>query len=130
MNKIRVSILTQPLGHNYGGLLQAFALQTYLKKIGCDVETLDRRSENSGRFSAKTHILSVIRLILGRIKSIPTEHRQTLIHSKLADFRDRRLVMSPRVSSEQELRDYYTKNKFDVFLVGSDQVWRPQYSPS
>ena len=65
---MKVAILTQPLGHNYGGLLQAYALQTYLKKLGCEVETLDRRVEGAGRISLKGHALNLARLMLGRIK--------------------------------------------------------------
>src|SRR5690554_2294417 len=126
----RIAILTQPLGHNYGGLLQAYALQTYLKKLGCEVETLDRRVEGAGRISLKGHALNLARLMLGRIKSLPTESRQAWVLSELAAFRDRRLAMSPRIVSEQEVRNYYRDRDFDAFVVGSDQVWRPRYSPS
>lgn len=127
---MKVSILTQPLGHNYGGILQAYALQTYLKNQGCEVETLDRRKPNYGRISAKTQILNVAKLILGRIKSIPTAGKQAYVLHELATFRDRRLAMSPTIDSEQSIRVYCRKREFDVFLVGSDQVWRPRYSPS
>lgn len=127
---MKVAILTQPLGHNYGGLLQAYALQTYLKKLGCEVESLDRRAESTGRIPLKSHVLNLARLMLGRIKSLPTESRQAWVLSELAAFRDRRLTMSPRIVSEQEVRDYYRERNFDVFVVGSDQVWRPRYSPS
>src|SRR5690554_6905766 len=96
----RIAILTQPLGHNYGGLLQAYALQIYLKKLGCEVETLDRRVEGAGRISLKGHALNLARLMMGRIKSLPNESRQAWVLSELAAFRDRRLTMSPRRSEE------------------------------
>lgn len=130
MVRTKVGILTQPLGHNYGGLLQAYALQTYLKKLGCEVETLDRRAPEVGRASPKRHIINLARLMLGRIKSIPTAKRQAWVLEELAHFRDRRITISPRITSEQELREYYRGRKFDAFVVGSDQVWRPRYSPS
>ena len=38
---MKIGILTQSLGNNYGGLLQNYALQTVLKKRGYDVCTLD-----------------------------------------------------------------------------------------
>lgn len=126
---MKVAILTQPLGHNYGGLLQAYALQTYLKKLGCEVETLDRRAAGAERISLKVHALYLARLMLGRIKLLPTESRKAWVLSELAAFRDRRLTMSPRIVSEQEIRDYYRERNFDAFIVGSDQVWRPRYSP-
>ena len=127
---MKVAILTQPLGHNYGGLLQAYALQTYLKRLGCEVETLDRRVEGAGKIPLKSHGLNLARLALGRIKSLPTENRQAWVLNELAAFRDRRLTLSPTIDSEQAVRDYYRERRFDAFVVGSDQVWRPRYSPS
>jgi len=127
---MKVAILTQPLGHNYGGLLQAYALQAYLKRLGCEVETLDRRVEGAGKIPLKRHGLNLARLALGRIKSLPTQNRKALVLSELADFRDRRLTLSPTIDSEQAVRDYYRERRFDAFVVGSDQVWRPRYSPS
>lgn len=127
---MKIAILTQPLGHNYGGLLQAYALQTYLKRLGCEVETFDRRVKGAGKITLKSHGLNLAKLALGRIKSLPTENRQAWVLSELADFRDRSLIMSPRICSEQAVRDYYRERNFDAFVVGSDQVWRPRYSPS
>lgn len=129
MVRNKVAILTQPLGHNYGGLLQAYALQTYLKKLGCEVETLDRRGPDVGQTSAKSHILNLARLLLGRIKTMPTAKKQARVLEELARFRDRRITMSPRITGEQELREYYRGRNFETFIVGSDQVWRPRYSP-
>ena len=37
---MRICILTQPLGANYGGILQAFALQKVLRDMGHQVTTL------------------------------------------------------------------------------------------
>ena len=39
----KVAILTQPLGPNYGGILQAFALQHVLREMGHQPITIDRR---------------------------------------------------------------------------------------
>ena len=36
---MKVLILTQPLFHNYGGLLQAYALQETIRRLGFDVIT-------------------------------------------------------------------------------------------
>ena len=38
---MRIGIITQPLRWNYGGILQNFALQTTLKRLGHQVITLD-----------------------------------------------------------------------------------------
>ena len=39
---MRIGILTLPLHTNYGGILQAYALQTVLKRMGHDATLIDR----------------------------------------------------------------------------------------
>ncbi len=41
---MKIAILTQPLGHNYGGIMLAWALQKVLKNDGHEVQTVDRRA--------------------------------------------------------------------------------------
>ncbi len=127
---MKVCILTQPLGHNYGGLLQAYALQTCLKRLGCTVETLDRRHPVHTVESIQTHAINLARLLLGRIRSMPTQGRQDQVLRHLHRFRDRSISMSPTITDEQAIRRYFEQNPFDAVIVGSDQVWRPRYSPS
>lgn len=131
MEKImKISILTQPIGHNYGGLLQAYALQKFLKEQGCYVETIDRGSPKRLHRKILRQSLNFILLIFGRIKEIPTEKKQKFVFKNLIKFRNENIVLSERICSEKKLRDYYRKNCFDAVIVGSDQVWRPKYSSS
>ena len=50
--KQKVAILTQPLHTNYGGTLQAYALQKTIKDMGVDVVTLNYqwKTRNGFRF--------------------------------------------------------------------------------
>ncbi|WP_189575214.1 polysaccharide pyruvyl transferase family protein [Marinobacter zhanjiangensis] len=127
---MRVAILTQPLGHNYGGLLQAFALQKHLRDQGHTVETLDRRAPAQPVQAARDYGINVAKFLLGRIGTIPTRQRHAMMFQALESFRDRHISLSERIASEQGIRDYYRQHPFDAFIVGSDQVWRPRYSPS
>ena len=45
---MKVAIMTQPLGANYGGIMQAWALQQVLKGAGHEPVTIDRRSDAKG----------------------------------------------------------------------------------
>ena len=40
---MRIGILTLPLRYNYGGILQAYALQTVLARKGHDVVVFDKK---------------------------------------------------------------------------------------
>ena len=42
---MKIGILTQPLHNNYGGILQAYALQKVLKDMGHEVWTVDSQFE-------------------------------------------------------------------------------------
>ena len=63
---MKVSILTQPLGRNYGGLLQAYALQLVLKNLGCDVETLNRRKYFPVKVRLISHFKYLVKNILAK----------------------------------------------------------------
>ena len=39
---MKIAILTLPLHTNYGGLLQAYALQSALERMGYEVSVLDK----------------------------------------------------------------------------------------
>ena len=127
---MKVSILTQPLGRNYGGLLQAYALQVAVKKLGCDVETLDRRKTQSHHFFAISKVKTLIKKILRFIDFMGYWRKLGNPYANLDNFRDHFISMSPLVDTERKVASYYSDNRFDAFIVGSDQVWRSCYSPS
>lgn len=58
---MKILILTQPLHNNYGGILQAYALQTVLKRMGHDVAT---DSKPHGNTSVIRRIVKVIKRII------------------------------------------------------------------
>lgn len=57
---MKIAILTLPLHTNYGGILQAFALQTILRRMGYKTEILN----NSYNPSLFRIVLSVIKTML------------------------------------------------------------------
>lgn len=40
-NDMRIAILTLPFNINYGGIIQNYALQTFLRQMGHEVETIN-----------------------------------------------------------------------------------------
>ena len=53
--KLKIGILTQPLLHNYGGLLQAYALSRKLIELGHDPIIIDRRK---GSYNSRKELVS------------------------------------------------------------------------
>jgi len=127
---MKIAILTQPLGHNYGGILQAFALQKYLIKQGHSVVTIDRRPSRLTVFRAlKQEGRVLLNLFKGRIKSRPSNSKRDYVFQELHRFRSEYVSLSRKISSEEDLVTYFEREDFEAVIVGSDQVWRPRYSP-
>src|SRR5690606_19965537 len=45
-------------------------------------------------------------------------------------FIARHIVLSDKVASDLQLREHFRNNRYDAVIVGSDQTWRPRYSPN
>lgn len=44
-------------------------------------------------------------------------------------FVKKKICQSPELRNSESMRRYFAKQKFDYYIVDSDQVWRPCYSP-
>lgn len=137
---MKIFILTQPLGKNYGGNLQAYALQTILKKQGHSVITLDRRW-NAPKLGLKLIILralssikSLIFILLGRKRIVcnpfSREYNVTRDTTLLQAFCNKYITLSEPLYDSAETTNFLRENYADLFIVGSDQVWRRIYCPS
>lgn len=130
---MKIAILTQPLHNNYGGLLQAFALQHHLKNSGHDVLTVDFPWSHKLRFwGIKTIVGNVIRKYVLRrpLKSIfpVTDKQKRTIGQYTNRFTAEHIRTTQAIYSVKEFA-YIKQYQFDAYVVGSDQVWRPAYSP-
>ena len=126
MTTKRIHILTHPLGANYGGIMQAYALQQALRQLGYDPVTLDipfdRRSPL--RRWAKSRLLA--------LKQIPYDQSrkaERIIQQHTSRFVQQHITLSPRLRSAKELREYYRQQPAHAYIVGSDQVWRQAFVP-
>ncbi|NWK49271.1 polysaccharide pyruvyl transferase family protein [Acinetobacter sp. SwsAc7] len=127
--KNKVAILTQPLHTNYGGTLQAFALQKVIKNMGHDVVTLNYQWKKR---SFLRYILVTIRnYIFNRKEGVPFFPSEQIFREKNhTDFIEKNIIRSEIIFSENDLLNHFKKNNYDVVIVGSDQVWRVEYSPN
>ena len=127
---MKIGIITLPLHINYGGILQAYALQTYLERRGHEVKVIDYNGDQSLRLSIKNMPLVYAKRILKKLigNPVPVFLEQTL-------NRERALV---RQNTDKFIKRYIHRHlitdfsqikagDFDAFVVGSDQVWRPVY---
>lgn len=107
---MKIGIVTLHGSKNYGAVLQCYALQQALKSLGHDVHVVHREW---GRFRCINR-KEYIRIALSNIKN-------RIIPEPFAHFRRRRLHMTPKVKSMEQLDKI--QSCFDALVVGSDQVW-------
>lgn len=100
----KIAIYTLPLERNYGGILQAFALNKILSKHGYDSYVL--KTKNKG--------------LKNRIKAIIDSH------NPIKKFTRKNI----RILSIKQLDEInLSNNNINTIIVGSDQVWRKSFAP-
>lgn len=132
---MKIGILTQPLYCNYGGLLQCYALQKTLQRMGHDVFVLQR--EWNRQYTLKGACVYYAKLLvkkfLGRKESwhyYVAQEKRDCIARETNKFTNRCInPRSERCYTTEQLRQEVERLKLDAIIVGSDQVWRPYYSP-
>lgn len=133
---MKIGILTQPLHNNYGGLLQAYALQTKLKHLGHDALILDRHYPQPSRF--QRYKSGAKRLVLKYVDGNPDVEvfpfqpsldQLDIISRESRKFVRQHIKKTSNLYSTEELKREIIAHHFDAYIVGSDQVWRLEYSP-
>ena len=129
--RMRIGILTLSFHTNYGGILQAYALQTVLERMGHKVEVFDTPNKEMLPPLWRLPITLAKRLVLkslGKIKSVFIERNRDMANSIIAQniqpFVDSHIHRKV-ISSFKKLHS----EDYDAIVVGSDQVWRVIYFP-
>lgn len=121
---MKIGILTFHSQLNYGGVLQCWALQTVLEKMGHEVVVIDREFEHQIRsvkaifrgWNVKQWIKFCVKLLLKRPDAL-----RIVRYYKTVRFVRRKLHLTPY--SFKEWKDAPKDLGVDLIVVGSDQVW-------
>lgn len=119
---MKVGIITFHRANNFGAVLQCYALQTVLLKLGYDTKVIDYREPftefiyNPIRWDIIKKGYSNPRLLAGYLlKVFPERYKRARQYNK---FRRDFLKMTLPV---RDVNDF--PQDFDVYLIGSDQMW-------
>ena len=124
---MRIAILTLPLHTNYGGILQAYALQTVLERMGHKVEVLDKRRREKTDLPLDVKIKRFILKYLlfqklNQLREDVSYYRHKIENKYTWKFADKH-IHRREITSFNDIKE----NDYDAIVVGSDQVWRPCY---
>lgn len=127
---MKIGILSFEQHANYGGILQSYALQTILERMGHQVMVFNRpiryRKCSFGRSCLRTFKRIVKKYFLHRrgirVFAEKYEYKYQLLNTKYtAQF----VRQHSHTYYVEKLTDI--KNEFDAIIVGSDQIWRMEY---
>lgn len=138
----KIGILTINDYNNYGNRLQNYATQEVLKSLGFHAKTIVNITKNKNEDIEQNGIKYKIR----KLKHMPINKIYEKLNLKIWNY-----IYSKEISQCKEERikafkeftrkyidetDYYISddniprdlgNKFDYFIIGSDQVWNPNF---
>ena len=128
---MRIGILTLPFNTNYGGIMQAYALQTVLERMGHKALVINQPNSHLWKdtlYKLPFKILnnSIQKYLLKKDVSIFTvkEHNRRIKYiSQNTEKFIAQYIHSFNIKSIADIPN----DKFDAIIVGSDQIWRPQY---
>lgn len=127
---MRVGILTLPMGNNYGGILQAYALQQTLVRLGYEVWLLDRGwAERWSLYEWVSFAVYQTMSLSGRKRITKQEcERRTgpELHRFVVQHFPHRVWVNAhsRDLGASTIKDL----NLDAIVVGSDQIWRREYA--
>lgn len=117
---MKIGILTYHRAHNYGAVLQCYALQEVLKSMGHDVWIIDYRQpcieKNYKSFDFSSfweHIFSP-KILHYYLKTYPIRKKKKEIFT---EFISKHLNTTCKCNACEIPQD------FDAYIIGSDQVW-------
>lgn len=126
---MRIGIYTQPLRYNYGGLLQAYALQTVLRRMGHEVVTLDPCTHLRLAWPRKPYVYAkrLVKKMLGQPTDLHYEKTFNKEHKIKMRYLQSFVDSYIQRLEYRKISDLQSKD-FDVLIAGSDQVWRSRYN--
>lgn len=119
---MKVGIITFHFAHNYGAMIQAYALQNKISSMGHDTYIVDYRpSYHTRHFSPGINVAQIwtfnpIRLIKNIVKYVLFQPIQNKRYDAFEHFLKYHLRLFPYNPTS-------VFSEFDVIVLGSDQIW-------
>ena len=119
---MKIGILTFHRAHNYGAVLQCYALQQYLIQLGHDTYVIDYNNrllwagyDWRDKEYERAIVRNLVKFPIRLFRYIKNRKRQIFRYYKFVNFQENRL----QLSSAKSIID----SPFDLIFIGSDQVW-------
>jgi len=133
---MKINILTQPLFTNYGGILQNYALQTVLRRMGHEPLTVNMPARKPGK---KVVWKDVLKTLINLAQKLRGEYNAPFLSPYRWSCKEHELSFPQREFIARYINKVDCMPPFtervteqypaEAWIVGSDQVWRSWCSP-
>ena len=124
---MHIGILTFHAPHNFGSMLQNYALQQILIAEGHSVETINLRNERQKyMYNHPLHIgrsCPTFRALLGRFKDPRWLFTECKTWNLFEHFLKQHLNLTKEFKNWDEIKLDLPKLQFDAIITGGDQIW-------
>lgn len=124
MGKVKIGILTYHAAHNYGSMLQAWALLQFLNKNGLDAEDINLRNEKQKKLYKRPYISDSLKSLIRNLFFLKTTVQLNKKWNKFELFLKTHLRISKKeFSNWDEINGDLETLKYKAIIVGGDQCW-------
>ncbi len=124
---MKIGIISVNNAHNFGTVMQALGLKSYLETLGHTVKIINYRNPNieksyrPGRILPGNTSKSKRKYFIKWLNEFTKKPYMPLRRKRFEDFFSEYFNLTDEYSSVKQLRN--AKLPFDVIFVGSDQIW-------
>jgi len=113
---------------NYGNRLQNYAVQEVLRERNFEVETIINRTQYLYERNLKKRILKKIKIYTNKILGKKSEKENIERKAAFMRFTNQNIKETSYKIDNQNITKYQNDlNKFDYIVIGSDQIWNPEF---
>lgn len=117
----KIGIITFHAAYNFGSVLQAYALQEYLRKKGFEVEIINYRMKEQKNCYKMFRTDYGVKIFLNDTLGIFYLNKKIERKKSFEQFISNYLVLTQEFADPIEFSEY--NDKYDVYISGSDQIW-------
>lgn len=116
---MKIGIITFHNSYNCGSMLESYAMQIAVHKLGCEAEIVNFSSEGQKELYATRFKNDSIKNIIKNILTLPAISKIERNNQKYEEFKKRNFSLTKEYLNGYEI----SENGYEAVIAGSDQIW-------
>lgn len=116
----KIGVITYHSAYNFGSVLQAYATQESIEKIGYSVEIVNYRMKSQIKYYSMIHLNNGLKAFLKDLLHLPQIGKYITRKNRFEQFIEE-LNLTKEFNEPEEVDE--ADEMFDIFVSGSDQIW-------